>query len=265
MGDGLFAAGMACPGDVGCSFAGEQEAVAGESGDGFLQRAIERDGAVELMGLACGDAQDDHLIGSGDKGFAFEADAVDFVGGAGAGGVEIELAAIVGGRAGMGEIDPQVAERLIGFGEEALHFFTELVGEVIVLMFEHGAAQGGEMVLRVGVVAVAGLAGPEGVLVELEDFFAEGAVFAASVDHGAETAVADGQRIDPLSGRFFVPEGQVAGRGGGWLVRGGGKAQALGERQAAKDGGGGSEKSAASESAHSLAITFRDGELTRPL
>jgi hypothetical protein len=73
-----------------------------------------------------------------------------------------------------------------------------------------------------------------------------GAVFAASEDHGAETAVADGERVDPLCGGFFVPECEVAWRG--LRIEGFGEASWDGE--SAEGGGGGSEKAAAGESFH---------------
>ena len=89
-----------------------------------------------------------------------ELDGVDLIGDSDAGGVEIELAAKVIGRAGVSEIQPEVAEWLIGFGKPPLHLSAELVGEMIVLLFEYGGAYGGEMVLRVAVVAVTRLTGP---------------------------------------------------------------------------------------------------------
>jgi hypothetical protein len=67
------------------------------------------------------------------------------------------------------------------------------------------------MVFGVWVVAVARLTGPERVLVELEEFIVGSCVFAASEDHRAETAVADGEGVDPLGRRFIVREGEVAG------------------------------------------------------
>ena len=78
---------------------------------------------------------------------------------------------------------------------------------MVVLLFEDGGADCGEVIFGVGVVAVSGLAGPEGVFVELKEFFVGGTVFATAEDHGAETTVANGKGVDPLAGRLFVPEG----------------------------------------------------------
>ncbi len=89
-----------------------------------------------------------------------ELDAFDLIGDSDAGGVEIELAAKVFGWAGVSEIQPEVAEWLIGFGKQSLRLSAELVGEMIVLLFEYGGAYGGEMVLCVADVAVARLTGP---------------------------------------------------------------------------------------------------------
>src|SRR5882757_4524518 len=112
------------------------------------------------MGFARGDAQYEHLIGSRDEGLAFELDAFNLIGGSDAGGIEIELAAKVFGWARVSEIQPEVAEWLIGFGKQSLHLSAELIGEMIVLLFEYRGAYSGEMVLGVTVVAVARLAGP---------------------------------------------------------------------------------------------------------
>jgi hypothetical protein len=63
---------------------------------------------------------------------------------------------------------------------------------MVVLPVEYRGAYGGEMILCVAVVAVAWLTGPQGVFVELEEFFVERSVFTASEDHRAEAAIADG-------------------------------------------------------------------------
>jgi hypothetical protein len=118
-------------------------------------------------------------------------DAPHFIGDSDACSVKIELAAKVFRGAGVRVIQPEVTERLIGFGEHPLHLPAELVGEVIVLLFEYSGAYGGEMVLCVAVVAIARLTGPKGVFVELEEFFVERSVFTASEDHRAEAAIAD--------------------------------------------------------------------------
>jgi len=65
----------------------------------------------------------------------------------------------------VGEFEAEVAEGLVGFGEEALHLVAELVGKMVVLLFEDGGADLREIFWGLGVVAVAGLAGPEGVFV----------------------------------------------------------------------------------------------------
>jgi hypothetical protein len=92
----------------------------------------------------------------------------------------------------VSEIQPEVPEWLIGFGKQPLHLSAELVGEMIVLLFEYGGAYGGEMVLCVAVVAVARLTGPQCVLVKLKELFVERSIFAASEDHRPESAIADG-------------------------------------------------------------------------
>ena len=54
---------------------------------------------------------------------------------------------------------------------------------------------------RAGVVVLVGVAGPEGVRVELEVLLIDPAK-----QHGAEPAVADGQRLGPFRGGLSIPE-----------------------------------------------------------
>src|ERR1700743_3616017 len=48
----IFAVGMACTSNMSRSFTGELEAIVGQYGDCFLQRAVECEGGVELVRLA---------------------------------------------------------------------------------------------------------------------------------------------------------------------------------------------------------------------
>ena len=70
------------------------------------------------------------------------------------------MAAVVLRWGGVSEFEAEVAEGLVGFGEETLHLMAELVGQVIVLLLKDGGADLREIFWGFGVVAVARLAGP---------------------------------------------------------------------------------------------------------
>src|SRR5207244_12810792 len=152
-----------------------------------------------------------HLIGSGHKGLTLEPDAVNLIRDSRACGVEIELATKIFACAGMREIQPEIAEWLIRFGKQPLHLSAELVGQMIILLFEYSSPYRGEMVLRVAIVAVARLTGPQCVVVELQQLFVERSVLAASEDHRAKAAIADRQRVDPLARGLLVPKNEIVG------------------------------------------------------
>ena len=74
----------------------------------------------------------------------------------------------------------------------------------------------------------------------------KGAGFAASEDHRAEAAVADGKSVDPLGRGFVIPESKVVG--GNWPIESTG--ETCGEGKISEEGGGCAEEPAAGETAH---------------
>ena len=119
----------------------------------------------------------------------------------------------------------EIAERLVGFGEEALHFLAQLVGKVIVHLLEHGPAERGQPLLGPRVVPVDGHARPERVFVNLKSFFGgiHGQRARAALGLGVSgidriCAAADRKRIDPLGCRADVPEGEGVGLNLGGLA-----------------------------------------------
>ena len=158
------------------------------------------------------EAECDDLVGCAGEVFPRERRAVAAKAHAGGGGGEIEPTAIIGHRTVAGEIEPEIAERLV-----ALLVTTEPVfGDVgIGFGIFAGFDEGGDVIEILGEIERAKiggwLAGGERVFVELE-VFAEW----TAVNHGGEAAVAERERIGPFLGRLIVPQRKrVAGRGGG--------------------------------------------------
>jgi hypothetical protein len=72
---------------------------------------------MQLAGMACSNVKRNDLVRVGCDGLAREVRLIDGIGGGDAGFVEVELAAIVCDGPVVGEVDAEVAERLLGFGE----------------------------------------------------------------------------------------------------------------------------------------------------
>ena len=64
----------------------------------------------------------------------------------------------------------QAADRLVGLGKQALHLAAELVGQVIVLLFQNRPAHRGQIILRIEIVTVDRKARPERVFIQLQRF-----------------------------------------------------------------------------------------------
>ena len=123
------------------------------------------------------------------------ADVADLVAHRGHGVAEVQLAPVVAPEVAVLEGEPDVAERQVGLGERAHQPLGGGVGGGVVAG-QRQAADLGERGLRVRPVPVAGAAGPQRVVVDLQALDAD-----VAEDHRAEAAVADRQRLDPLAWR----------------------------------------------------------------
>ncbi len=86
-----------------------------------------------------------------------------------------------------------------------LHLLADGVGADVILLFQHQPAHFGQMALGVRIVPIARRARPQRVFIQLQPLRLH-----AAEDHGAQAAVADGQRVGPHDGGLFVPENQAA-------------------------------------------------------
>ena len=143
-------------------------------------------------------------------------------------GCKVQFAAIVRYRAGVNAIHMQAADRLVCLGKQALHLATELVGQVIVLLFQDCPAHCGQIILRIEIITVDRKARPECVFIQLQRFFRgiggngtrrmiglrvlgiNWVDCASAKDHRSQTPVADGQSVNPLGCRSGVPQLQIA-------------------------------------------------------
>ena len=168
-------------------------------------------GAVRRGGR---DADHDHLVHRTREHLAHVDGAhvagTDGEGGSCDRGVEIKFAPVGGRRFSAGESEHQVADGLVGHlpdrsGHELR--LREFLRRLVVAVRDQPAHLGqvGQG-LRVG--RIVGAAGPESVLIELEPFLVN-----AAKDHGAQTAVAYGQRLDPFCGGPFIAEDKGLGVG----------------------------------------------------
>lgn len=148
-------------------------------------------------------------------------------------GIEIEFAPISGDVCAMVEVHPQFTERLVGFGEKALHLLAELVCFVIVLINHHSFSDLGDVFAGFQVIAVARVPRPESVLVELNHLPGRIAGITAE-DHRTQAPVAYRGCVYPLRSRLVVPQHEVF-RIGDLIGRGAG-GKACGERKRARGG-----------------------------
>src|SRR3954451_11969570 len=124
---------------------------------------------MQLAGRARRYVHHDNLIRSRDEALALEPDITDMVSGASAGRVEVQLTPVARHSAIVTKINPQIAERLIGFGEQALHLLAELIGGMVVLPFEHSMTDLSQILAGIPIVTISRFAGPERVFIDLED------------------------------------------------------------------------------------------------
>src|SRR5438067_9847920 len=202
-------AGVVVDGD---GFAREGKPIFANGGSLEVCGAVDTRREIECAGTLRCELDDDHLVRAGSENLAGVGGAVVAEGGAGDGRVEVELVAVVvdfsvGCEATRGEVEVEIAEGLVtrhaardghhvaeseGFG------FGDLAGEEELADLRDSFA-----CLRV--VAVADIAVPDGLLVELDAlqrWVAE--------DHCAETAVADGEGVGPGGGGLAEVEDVVA-------------------------------------------------------
>ena len=171
----------------------------------------------------------------------------------------------------------QAADRLIGLGKQALHLATELVGQVIVLLFQDRPAHLGQIILRVEIIAVDRKARPECVFIQLQRFFRgiggngtwrtiglgilgiNWVDCASAKDHRSQTPVADGQSVNPLGCWFGVPQLEIARV----VLRRLGQSQASCQRSSRGSGSGSEQKAAARESTHEACTFLKREQPTR--
>ena len=155
----------------------------------ILQRAVigraERDTARRFAA----DPRDHHLIRIADKGFALVLLAAAGIGSAGDRSVHIEPARIATGIA-VTEIHIQRTDGLIFRLAAADHVRADRAVRILVIAGLHLAPAALHQLFRYIFVVIAGSAAPEGRLIEIKAL--RGAV---AVDHGADPAVSDRQRL----------------------------------------------------------------------
>ena len=168
------------------------------------QRCVER----YLGWLIAGDANDDHLIRRGGKHLSRKGRIADLVSDAHDTRCEVKLPAVVGGVVVPGELEIQISQRLIGRLAiwNAHHRFVFQRLRLAGLAFEQQAADLRQRLKRLRINALALLAVPDGIFVELNILFRRPAK-----DHGAQPAIADGQPVGPCLGRVLVPKHGVGG------------------------------------------------------
>ena len=137
-------------------------------------------------------------------------DVAHAIGHARDGRVQVQLAAVVGRPLVAGEVQPQVAEGLVGFlsdriAEELLADERHGLGD---LAFEHQPPDLVPMAAGPLTHVIVRPPGPEGVLVELDAL-----VRRPSEDHRPESPAADRQGFLPGTRRLRIPEPQVSGPG----------------------------------------------------
>ncbi len=126
------------------------------------------------------------------------------------------MAAVLRDAAGAAERQAQVADGLVGqlAGRGAEHVLVDQGLGLGPLVLEHQLPDPPQRRCASGVALVVRPARPDGVLVELQPLGV-----GAAEHHGAQAAVADRQRSQPVrTGALVVPQGQVAG--GAHLRRG---------------------------------------------
>ena len=160
---------------------------------------------VSLPGRSAVEPDDEHLVGEAAEDLAAIGDAVELVPDRSDGLVQVELAAVVLDPLVAGEAQLEVDERLIGqLAERDAHELLPGQGLGLALLaLEEEAADLGQELHGSLVGVVVRLAGPDGVLVDLESLLGRPAE-----DHRAEPAVADRQRLVPAHGGRVVAQGQ---------------------------------------------------------
>ena len=99
----------------------------------------------------------------------------------------------------------EVAQGHERFAKGPLELLDRRVG-LLVLAGKDKLPDRGQMREGAVIVRVVRFAGPEGVFVELDKLLGDSAI-----NHAAQPAVADGERLDKLRGRLTIPEREIRG------------------------------------------------------
>jgi hypothetical protein len=140
------------------------------------------------------------------KNLARKRRVADLVAHGGDGTIKVEAALVGRRRALVRELEPHVAQRLVGLVVWALHLLAEFASPLVVAG-KDGRTNLRQNLLRPGIVPIARAARPERGLVKLEMFR-----FDAPEDHRAQTTVADRQGLGPTLGGSGIAQAEgVAG------------------------------------------------------
>ena len=198
---------------------GHEQAARRQRTHGKRLLAVQGDQEAELRRAVGGQADDDRLIRRAREDLAGEGGVADPVANADDGAVEVQLAAVVRRMLVALHHEPQIAQRLIRL-QVARPAHELLVGEVLgflVAAIADELPHRRQVLERLAVDRVVRPAGPEGILVQLDALGGH-----SPEDHAAQSAVADGQRLDPLSRGLPVEEDRpprVVLRGNGLRLR----------------------------------------------
>ena len=156
-----------------------------------------------LPGLACRHTGDDNLVGKRSERLALEAYPVDLVAHHGTGGVQAQLAVVVGVAGVSGEVQPQVAEGLVRHTLIGLRLdmCRAQVLCLLVLPRQHELAYLGQPLPRFGTGVVVRASCPDGLFVELELLGC-----GVAVEHRAQTSVTQREGFRPDMRRLVVPQ-----------------------------------------------------------
>ena len=154
------------------------------------------------------DAHGHDIAAKGCEILALVVDAIGGISGDGTGRVERQLTVVAGVGTLTGETEVEVAEGLVRHAVvgAALHMLGGQVLGFLVAALPNQLAHLGQVFQGLGVGVVVGLPGPDGLLVQLQPVGGH-----IAVDHGPQTAVADGKGLVPVLCRSVVPQQMLAG------------------------------------------------------
>ena len=185
-----------------------------------LVRAVHLQREADASTPVGAEADDDDLIGIAREDLPPMGDVAHAIGHARDGRVQVQLAAVVGRTLVAGEVQPQVAEGLVGFLSDRIA--EELLSDerhgLADLAFEHQPPDLVPMAAGPLTHVIVRPPRPEGVLVELDAL-----VRRPSEDHRPEAPAADRQGFLPGTRRLRIPEPQVSGPGIGRGARASGQ------------------------------------------